>query len=205
MNNEKNYDFENQFIESKQISFSIIKKGKFIDRENFQFKYEKNNIIEMLLKIIKVQKSFFCNNIKFYAEKYFKYLDNKKNKELKEKIDILINENKNLKKISLSFLYFIKNDYFINIEKEKKIREKISELIKENSYLRKITQSLNYLKDVNYQNLKIKNKLGEEEDDISYILQQALSEKNSKKKSKILKYCDTVNVKDYKKTKKIED
>ena len=200
MNNEKNYDFENQFIESKQISFSIIKKGKFIDRENFQFKYEKNNIIEMLLKIIKVQKSFFCNNIKFYAEKYFKYLDNKKNKELKEKIDILINENKNLKKISLSFLYFIKNDYFINIEKEKKIREKISELIKENSYLRKITQSLNYLKDVNYQNLKIKNKLGEEEDDISYILQQALSEKNSKKKSKILKYCDTVNVKDYKKT-----
>ena len=59
MNNEKNYDFENQFIESKQISFSIIKKGKFIDRENFQFKFEKNNIIEMLLKIIKVQKSFF--------------------------------------------------------------------------------------------------------------------------------------------------
>ena len=201
MNNENNYDFENQFIQSKQISFSIIKQETLFDKENIQLKLnEKNNLIDILLKIIKIQNNFFCNNIKFYAEKYFKYLDNKINKELKEQINILVNENKKLKNVSLSFLYFIKNDYSINIEKEKKIKEKISELIKENSYLRKITQSLNYLKDVNYHNLKFKNKFGEEEDDITYLLQQILSEKNSKKKNKLINYSDTVNVKDYKKT-----
>ncbi len=198
MNNENNYDFENQFIQSKQISFSIIKKDN--DKENIQLELnEKNILIEILLKIIKIQTKFFCNNIKFYAEKYYKYLDNKKNKELKEQINILINENKKLKNVSLSFLYFIKTDYSINIEKEKKIKEKISELIKENRYLRTITQSLNYLKDINYQNLRFKNKFGEEEDDITYLLQQALSEKNSKKKSGLINYTDTVNVKDYKK------
>ncbi len=80
---------------------------------------------------------------------------------------------------------------------KKKIKEKVSEILKENNYLRQITQSLNYLKDVNYQNLKYKNQKGEEVDDISYVFNQSLSEKTLKNKKKILKNGYSANLKDY--------
>ena len=99
--------------------------------------------------------------------------------------------------MSLSLIYLLKSDYLLNINYEKKLKEKVSQILKENNYLRLITQSLNYLKDVNYQNLKYKNQKGEEEDDISDMFNQSLSEKTLKNKKKLLKNDYSVNIKDY--------
>ena len=186
----------NKFIESKEISFSFYKNNSSLKKENLQIQLnQKNNLIELLIKFIKIQQKVFCDNIKYFSSKFFKYKDSERNKELKEQIDILIKENKNLKKVSISLFYFLKNDYSLNIEKEKKIKEKISELIKENKYLRSLSQSLDYLNNVNYKNLKFKNKAGEEEDEISHLIKESVLEKTLKEQNIIKNF--TVNIKDY--------
>ena len=196
MKNDNEYNMNNKFIESKEISFSFCKNNSSLKKENLQIHLnQKNNLIELLIKFIKIQQKVFCDNIKYFSSKIFKFKDSERNKELKEQIDILIKENKNLKKVSISLFYFLKNDYSLNIEKEKKIKEKISELIKENKYLRSLSQSLDYLNNVNYKNLKFKNKAGEEEDEISHLIKESVLEKTLKEQNVIKNF--TVNIKDY--------
>ena len=198
MKKDNNFIINNKFIQSKQISFSLINNDNTPKKNILKIQLiQQNNIINFLLSLIKIQKNVFVDNINIFTSKYFKFQDSKKNQELKEQIDILIKENKNLKKVSLSLIYLLKSDYLLNINYEKKLKEKVSQILKENNYLRLITQSLNYLKDVNYQNLKYKNQKGEEEDDISDMFNQSLSEKTLKNKKKLLKNDYSVNIKDY--------
>ena len=198
MKKDHNFIVNNKFIKSKQTSFSIIDNKNILKNNSLKLQLiQQKNIINFLLKLIKIQNNVFIDNINIFSSKFFKFQDSKKNQELKEQIDILIKENKNLKNVTLSLIYLLKNDYLLNIDYEKKIKEKVSEILKENNYLRQITQSLNYLKDVNYQNLKYKNQKGEEVDDISYVFNQSLSEKTLKNKKKILKNGYSANLKDY--------
>ena len=202
--NKRNIDIKNKskYIHSQQISFSIISKNKYLKEKNLINELnQKNNLIDFLLKFISIIKNVFIKNISFYANKYFQFIDSEKNKELNKQIDLLINENKNLKQVSLSLIYYLKEDYSLNIENEKKIKQKVSELLKENTYLRTVSQSLNYLKNVNYQNLKFKNQFGEEEDEISFLFKQSFLEKTIKEKNNIIKNKDTVNLKDLEKIK----